>query len=102
MENIPKSDQRDDFLEKIDILLDERGQILETLRVENYRFNKDNKVHKILLDLDTGIRKRLDLIMQEIKDDMKQLKTIKQKEQQYLNPYSSVRVMDGKYYDKKK
>ncbi|XQN53657.1 flagellar protein FliT, partial [Lysinibacillus capsici] len=33
--------------------------------------------------------------------DMANLQKTKKSEQQYYNPYSNVRVMDGMYYDKK-
>ncbi|HEY4624082.1 MAG TPA: flagellar protein FliT, partial [Solibacillus sp.] len=32
---------------------------------------------------------------------LKDLQNAKKNEKQYLNPYSSVQVMDGRYYDKK-
>lgn len=102
LETIPNGDERDEFLEEIDRLLEERGQILEALRNENVRFEKENKVHGMLIELDKGIRDRLDLVMQAVKKDMKNLQVAKQKEKEYINPYSSVRVLDGKYYDKKK
>lgn len=102
LETVPKSEQRDEFLVEVDRLLEQRGKVLEALRDENVQFSKENKVHNMLIDLDKGIQERLELVMQAVKTDMKHLQTAKQKEQQYINPYSSVRVMDGKYYDKKK
>lgn len=102
LENIPKGEQREGFLVEVDLLLEQRGKVLEALRDENVQFTKENKVHNMLIDLDKGIRERLDLVMNAVKTDMKNLQTAKQKEKQYINPYSSVRVMDGKYYDKKK
>ena len=102
LEDVPKGEEREAFLEEIDRLLEERGQVLEALRDENYQFDQENKVHGMLVELDKGIRERLDLVMQAVKKDMKNLQVAKQKEKQYINPYSSVRVIDGKYYDKKK
>lgn len=102
LEDVPKGEEREAFLEEIDRLLEERGQVLEALRDENDQFDQENKVHGMLVELDKGIRERLDLVMQAVKKDMKNLQTSKQKEKQYINPYSSVRVIDGKYYDKKK
>lgn len=102
LEKVPKGEQREEFLVEVDLLLEQRGKVLEALRDENVHFTKENKIHNMLIDLDKGIRERLDLVMQAVKNDMKNLQTAKQKEQQYINPYSSVRVMDGKYYDKKK
>ena len=102
LETNPNGDERDMFLEEVDRLLEQRGQVLEALRDENYQLDKENKVHGLLIELDKGIRDRLDLVMQAVKKDMKNLQMAKQKEKEYINPYSSVRVLDGKYYDKKK
>lgn len=102
LETNPNGDERDAFLEEVDRLLEQRGQVLEALRDENYQLDKENKVHGLLIELDKGIRDRLDLVMQAVKKDMKNLQMAKQKEKEYINPYSSVHVLDGKYYDKKK
>jgi len=102
MENIPKGNERDDFIEEINRQLDERGKVLELLKTEDLQVDPANKIHAMLIELDKGIRERLDTIMQEVKLDMKNLQTAKKNEKQYSNPYSSVRVMDGMYYDKKK
>lgn len=102
MESIPKGDERDAFIEDINRQLDERGKVLELLKEDRIQLNSENKTHAMLIELDKGIRERLDAIMQEVKLDMKNLQTAKKNEKQYSNPYSSVRVMDGMYYDKKK
>lgn len=102
LETVPKGEQREEFIDEVNELLDERGLVLEALRDENYKFDQANKVHGMLIDLDKGIRERLDIVMDAVKADMKNLQTAKKNEKQYINPYASVRVMDGKYYDKKK
>ena len=102
MESIPKGSERDDFIEEINRQLDERGKVLELLKIEKFKIDSENNIHAMLIELDNGIRERLEAIMQEVKQDMKNLQLAKKNEKQYLNPYSSVRVMDGMYYDKKK
>jgi len=102
LESVPKGDERDEYIEKVNQLLDERGHALEALGVQGIQLDPNNKIHAMLLDLDKGIRERLDVVMRAVKDDMKQLQIAKKNEKQYSNPYSSVRVMDGMYYDKKK
>lgn len=71
------------------------------LREEDFIANPLDKSHATLIDLDKGIHERLNLVMAEIKHDMKDLQNQKKNEQQYMNPYSNVRTMDGMYYDKK-
>lgn len=99
--DIPKSEARDEYIEKINQLLDERGNVIAQLRTEGFVVDNTNKAHRTLIELDNGIRKRLNLVMADIKNDMKQLQQTKKNEVQYMNPYSNVRVMDGMYYDKK-
>lgn len=102
LESIPSGDRRDEFIKEIDYQLDERGKLIKTFQDEGYQINPQNKIHLMLIQLDRGIQERLDLVMLEVKNDMKTLQSAKKNEKQYINPYSSVRVMDGMYYDKKK
>lgn len=100
--DIPHSDERDEYIEKVNKLLDERGSVIEWLRAHEFKVDPSNKVHHTLIELDNGIRERLHLVMADIKKDMRLLQETKKKEVQYMNPFSNIRVMDGMYYDKKK
>ena len=99
---IPKGEKRDKYIEIINEQLDERGVIIDMLREEGFIANPLDKSHATLIELDKGIRERLNLVMSEVKHDMRDLQNQKKNEQQYMNPYSNVRTMDGMYYDKKK
>lgn len=94
-------DQRDEYIEKIHALLDERGILIEKLQAEKFTVDTTNKSHSTLVQLDKGIRERLDKVMKSIQSDLKDLQNAKKNEKQYMNPYASVQVMDGRYYDKK-
>ncbi|WP_107942135.1 flagellar protein FliT [Metasolibacillus fluoroglycofenilyticus] len=98
----PEETKRDAFIEEINALLDQRGKIMEELVQSGFAYNSGVKTHQMLLELDKGIRNRLERVMSSIKADMKELQTSKKSEQQYLNPYSHIQTMDGMYYDKKK
>lgn len=100
--NIPKGEKRDTYIEKINELLDERSILIEELRNSGFVMDDTKEYHIILVELDKGIRNRLNNVMVEIKHDMKDLQNAKKNEKQYMNPYSNVRVMDGMYYDRKK
>ncbi|MEA0554076.1 flagellar protein FliT [Lysinibacillus irui] len=99
--DIPKGEDRDEYIDNINSKLDKRGKIIEDLVQESFKFNEQNRIHRTLLDLDNGIKERLAAVMNAVKQDMANLQKTKKSEQQYFNPYSNVRVMDGMYYDKK-
>ncbi|MCS1393872.1 flagellar protein FliT [Lysinibacillus boronitolerans] len=96
-----KGEDRDEYIDTINNMLDKRGAIIEELKNDGFRFDEQNRIHRTLLELDNGIKKRLADVMDAVKQDMANLQKTKKSEQQYFNPYSNVRVMDGMYYDKK-
>ncbi|QCR31527.1 flagellar protein FliT [Lysinibacillus sp. SGAir0095] len=100
--DIPKGEDRSEYIDEINLMLDERGALIDKLSQEGFVMDANNKIHNTLAQLDKGIRERLDDVMKLVKQDMKDLQNSKKNEKQYMNPYSSVQVMDGMYYDKKK
>lgn len=102
LNEIPKGEERSAYIEETNRMLDERGALIEKLRQEGFVMNINNKIHNTLSQLNKGILDRLDELMKLVKQDMKDLQNSKKNEKQYMNPYSSVQVMDGMYYDKKK
>lgn len=99
--DFPEEEKRDDYIDKINHLLDERGILMEQMQREHFVLELENKSHRMLVELDNGIRERLNNVMKVIQNDLKELQNAKKHEQQYMNPYASVQVMDGRYYDKK-
>lgn len=99
---IPDVEDREKYIELIDELLEQRGQLIELLKLTNSPSLEGHQLTPHLLELDGGIQERLQKVMKVIKNDMKNLQQSKKSEQQYLNPYSNVRVMDGMYFDGKK
>jgi flagellar protein FliT len=100
--NLPTDEQRDEYIEKIHVLLDERGLLIEKLQQGGFQVDLENKSHRMLVELDKGIRERLKKVMKLIQEDLKGIQNAKKNEQQYMNPYASVQVMDGRYFDNKK
>lgn len=96
------TEERDDFFKEVDRLLEERGKLIESIRVQQIQLDFSSKNKAILIELDKGILERLQNVMGLVKNDLKTLQVSKKKKEQYINPYSSVHVMDGKYYDRKK
>ncbi|MCM0626394.1 flagellar protein FliT [Lysinibacillus sp. OL1_EC] len=97
------SEERDEYIAQIHELLDQRKIIIEMLVQQEggFRFDKQNRIHCKLLELDNGIKERLEIVINSIKKDLTNLQKAKKNESQYYNPFASVRVMDGMYYDKK-
>lgn len=100
--NIPSNEERNEYIEQIHQLLDQRKISIDMVVDEGFRFDEQNQMHCILKELDKGISDRLRKVMDLIKRDMANLQNAKKNEIQYYNPYADVRVMDGMYYDKKK
>lgn len=98
----PEESVRDEFIEELHTLLDQRAELIEQVASSGFSYNAEDKAHRTLFELDKGIRNRLERVMGSIKEDMKNLQNAKKNEQQYTNPYGHVQVMDGMYYDKKK
>ncbi|EON73421.1 flagellar protein FliT [Lysinibacillus sphaericus] len=99
--DIPIGEDRDEYIDNINNMLDKRGKIIEKLVQEGFHFDEQNRIHRTLLELDNGIKQRLAVVMDAVKQDMANLQKTKKSEEQYFNPYGNVRTMDGMYYDKK-
>jgi flagellar protein FliT len=95
-------ENRSKNIEIINRMLAERGEVVEQLRVEGFQFDEKNTMHKTLLELDKGIREKLDDLMDSIKNDMKELQRIKKYERQYIDPYEDIRQLNARYFDGKK
>lgn len=102
LSKFPIEDERENYIDEVHKLLDEREVIIASLTMEAFQFNAADKNHVLLSELDKGINERLRSFFSIIKKDLKDLQNAKKNEQQYINPYSNIQVMDGRYYDKKK
>lgn len=102
LEKVPVGGERDSFIEQLDTYLDERGLLIDEMRAEGFIVNHADKSHMTLIELDKGIKERLNNAMAAVKADLKDLQNAKKNEQQYMNPYTHLQTMDGMYYDKKK
>lgn len=98
---IPKAEERDIYIDRINLLLDERGKIIDALKEQNFQLNKEIKTHAMLIELNRGIGEKLQLVLEAVKKDLRDLQNIKKNERRYMNPYANVQVMDGMYYDRK-
>lgn len=96
---VPEGDARDAYIARIDELLEKRGALLAQLSPADLQ---GHQLLPHLLELDEGIRTRLDKVMLIVKKDIKNFQKSRESERQYTNQYDSVRNIDGMYYDGKK
>ena len=99
---LPSGDERTEYINIINQLLDQRGVMVGKLKDENFQYNSEDATHKMLFELDKGIRERLDLVLSEVKNDIKDLYNAKKNELHYIDPYEKLRNLDGRYFDGKK
>ena len=104
LKETPNSEQRNDYIQELDGLLEKRLQLANSLK--NLKLNpfKDIKYEnaKYMKEIDTYIIKRLNEIKNDIKNDMLQVKNNKQNEIKYIDPYNRLNFNNSVYYDSKK
>jgi flagellar protein FliT len=93
------ADNRDDVIETIDKLLEQRQSLLEGIKPP---FSADEQLlGKEMIEWNQEIDRELILLRSEIKRDLNGLSKKKSSAQRYTNPYQSLQY-DGMFYDKKK
>jgi len=91
---------RDSLINQATGLIDERGILMEKLIAP---FSEEEmQMGKLLIPLNSKIEQRMNMLFNELKLEMKELKQQKRSKQQYKNPYKDVEVMDGMFVDSKK
>lgn len=95
----PSDEERTGFIEQINILLDAREEAIQ--RLDKTIVSKHSSYNH-LIELDKGIKERLDKVMNVIKGDLKGLQQKKRHETSYTNPYAATQTLDGMYFDNKK
>lgn len=95
----PSDDERTEFIEKINELLDAREMALQSLDLEQI---SKLSVYGKLIELDHEINKQLTTVMALVKKDIKELQQKKRHEGSYTNPYAATQMIDGMYFDNKK
>lgn len=96
-----KDDLREKQIELVNKLLDARGQTIDALTAISDKPLVGHKDEVLLKALNQGIINRLEEFKNEISSDIRQLKVSAKSEQRYVNPYSHLRNLDGRYIDKR-
>ncbi|MFB5085867.1 flagellar protein FliT [Psychrobacillus sp. PGGUH221] len=95
----PSENERTEFIEQVNELLDARGEAIHALAETDL---STNSLYTHLVELDRGINDRLQKIMDAVKGDLKDLQQKKRHEGSYSNPYAATQTIDGMYFDNKK
>ncbi len=96
---IPSDEERTEFIEQINVLLDAREEAIQRLDKTTISTHSS---YNHLLELDKSINERLVKVMNAVKGDLKDLQQKKRHETSYTNPYAATQTLDGMYFDNKK
>lgn len=99
LETIPSDEERTEYIDQINILLDAREEAVQRLDKTIVSMHSS---YNHLLELDKGINERLENVMNAVKGDLKGLQQKKRHETSYTNPYAATQTLDGMYFDNKK
>lgn len=95
----PDQLERDLLIEQIEKLLDEREVLMEDM--SGPYSDEEKALGTELVKLNKQIQADMDVLFNEIKLDMKELRQRKESNKTYLNPYGNVKTTDGIYLDSK-
>ena len=93
-------EERDETIEQVNGLLDEREQLLQD--IQRPYSDKEKELGKEILHMDQTIQEKTNALMKQVKKDIAQTKKQKSSNQKYTNPYQNVSTSDGMFMDQKK
>lgn len=99
LETTPTEEERTEFINQINFLLDAREETIQKLDTKT--ISTHPSFHH-LLELDKSINVSLEKVMDIVKGDLKDLQQKKRHESSYTNPYAATQTLDGMYFDNKK
>ena len=95
---VPSQEKRDEVIEQIFALLDERDALLPKALPPN---DEDERVlMNQIVDLNNQINRSMNSILADIKKDLSGLKEQKKAHTRYINPYKSLNNVSA-FFDKK-
>ncbi|SDZ33823.1 flagellar protein FliT [Evansella caseinilytica] len=94
-----QEEERDEFIERLTELLDERGKLLSSFQREPA--DEEEKLLKHIIALQEKMKPKLEAELNSVKRDLAELKKKKETSRRYENPYSHTPI-DGAFIDKKK
>ncbi|WP_079527188.1 flagellar protein FliT [Halobacillus hunanensis] len=91
---------REAMITQVDELLEGREQLLPELRKP--QSSSEQAIVDQVLQREPSINQRLELMLNELKVDLRNMKKQRSSKQRYTNPYKSVSSYDGMFMDHKK
>lgn len=91
---------REQTIEQVNQLVEERGKYMDEL-IPPYTEAEKQLGHDLIF-LNGEIEKKMHVLFDDLKTEMKQVKKRKKSNRTYTNPYENVKTMDGMYMDSKK
>lgn len=92
-------ENREDVIDEISFLLEEREKFLKELKKPNNEHEK--QIGKQVIKWNIIINEKLDQIKSQVQKDIMNLKKTKATNKHYVNPYKDVTISDGMFYDKR-
>ncbi|WP_253718576.1 flagellar protein FliT [Weizmannia acidilactici] len=100
LEEFNKGQSREELIGNINRLLDKRGALLASLKPP---FSPEEQLlGKKIAALDKRLKPLLEETLLEIRQDIKQTVKKKTSMKKYINPYQSLQLNDGRFYDRKR
>lgn len=96
----PKATEREEFVEKLTDLLEQRDKLIEGL--EGPYTNEERHKGQEVIRMNKAVNERVAIHMKQLKTEIAHMKKRKTSNQKYTNPYQSVSSYDGMFLDKKK
>lgn len=94
------AENREEVIQSLTALLEVRSGQLEELKPPFS--TEENLLGKELLPMNERISKQVQNIFDQLKTDIRTIKKQKQSGKKYINPYSSMHTLDGRFLDKRK
>ncbi|MCF3943448.1 flagellar protein FliT [Oceanobacillus alkalisoli] len=93
------SKNRDDVIQQLNGLIEERGKCMEQLSPP---YSEDEmKLGNEIAQLNPKIQMKMEMLFTDLKTEMKQMKQQKKSQQSYTNPYKNFSTSDGTFLDRK-
>ncbi|RCW67088.1 flagellar protein FliT [Saliterribacillus persicus] len=98
-EKATSSEDREEVIEKINTLLDEREVLLKEIKAPFSE--EETKKGQEIIELDGRLQKMLAIIFFDLKKEMRSVKKQKSSNEKYVNPYQKLSGHDGMFMDSK-
>ena len=90
---------RESVISEVTTLIEERGRMMEELTPPFSE--QDKSLGKKVVQLNVQIEKKMELLFESLKHDIRKMNKQKESNRSYINPYGNIKSTDGMYLDSK-